>query len=435
MAQLSPSEEHIVDSLKLEIENAAKDTVRINALDKWDSYIYYFDTELDLKLNRRIEELCVINLRKNLSKEELFFYKNSYASSLNNLGLIYKGKGDYFKAIDYQTQGLKIREEIGDKEGIASSLNNIGLIYQDQNDLIKAVDFHKQSLKICEEIGDKKGIARSLGNLSNILTSKGEYDKAIEYGTRCLKISEEVNDPSSIAGTYNNLGIIFHLKKENDKAIDYYRKGLKKFEELGNRRGVAGSLNCMGAVFIDKGEFLKTIEYCSKAQKIAQEIGAILEIQSSANYLYKSYKKTNQFEKALVMHELFVQATDSINSEQSKKEIVRQEFKYEYEKKATADSVRTIEEKKVVAAQFKQEQTQRYGLYGGVALLLIFGGFMFNRFRVTKKQKNIIQSQKETVEEKQKEILDSIYYAKRIQSALLPTEKYIDKNINRLKKE
>lgn len=37
-------------------------------------------------------------------------------------------------------------------------------------------------------------------------------------------------------------------------------------------------------------------------------------------------------------------------------------------------------------------------------------------------------------EEKQKEILDSIHYAKRIQQSLLPNEKYISKNLYRLNK-
>jgi len=45
----------------------------------------------------------------------------------------------------------------------------------------------------------------------------------------------------------------------------------------------------------------------------------------------------------------------------------------------------------------------------------------------------IIEQQKHTVEEKQKEIIDSIKYAKRIQNSLLPTEKYIDKSFKRLK--
>jgi len=45
-----------------------------------------------------------------------------------------------------------------------------------------------------------------------------------------------------------------------------------------------------------------------------------------------------------------------------------------------------------------------------------------------------VVAQKELVEEKQKEILDSIRYAKRIQQSLLPTESYIDRILGRFKK-
>jgi hypothetical protein len=46
-----------------------------------------------------------------------------------------------------------------------------------------------------------------------------------------------------------------------------------------------------------------------------------------------------------------------------------------------------------------------------------------------------IRHQKLMVEEHQKELIDSIKYAKRIQEALLPGKRYIDKNIERLKKK
>lgn len=45
-----------------------------------------------------------------------------------------------------------------------------------------------------------------------------------------------------------------------------------------------------------------------------------------------------------------------------------------------------------------------------------------------------IEIQHEALEEKQKEIISSIRYAKRIQNSLLPTEKYIDISMNRLNK-
>ena len=115
-------------------------------------------------------------------------------------------------------------------------------------------------------------------------------------------------------------------------------------------------------------------------------------------------------------------------------------MQYDFDKQQAADSVKVAEGKKVAAAELKSEVNKRYSLYGGLFLVLVFAIFILNRFRVTKKQKIIIESQKEIVEEqkkiveeKNKDITDSIYYARRIQRALLPTEKYIERTLGRIK--
>ena len=58
--------------------------------------------------------------------------------------------------------------------------------------------------------------------------------------------------------------------------------------------------------------------------------------------------------------------------------------------------------------------------------------FIFNRFRITQKQKLIIDEAFEKLEMKQKEIMDSIYYAKRIQKALITSEFLFDKLLKNL---
>ena len=58
---------------------------------------------------------------------------------------------------------------------------------------------------------------------------------------------------------------------------------------------------------------------------------------------------------------------------------------------------------------------------------------VFKTLKTTRTQKKFIEKQKEVVEEKQKEILDSIRYAKRIQDALLTSQTYIERNITRLR--
>ena len=81
----------------------------------------------------------------------------------------------------------------------------------------------------------------------------------------------------------------------------------------------------------------------------------------------------------------------------------------------------------------KKKNSILISVLAGFVLLVIFSAFLLNRFRVTSRQKKIIEEKNKIVEKKQKEILDSIHYAKRIQQSLLPTEKYIVKNLKRLK--
>jgi serine phosphatase RsbU (regulator of sigma subunit) len=56
-------------------------------------------------------------------------------------------------------------------------------------------------------------------------------------------------------------------------------------------------------------------------------------------------------------------------------------------------------------------------------MLSVFSIIIYRSFRITKKQKQIIETQKKLVEQKNKDIMDSINYALRIQQAILPDDK------------
>jgi hypothetical protein len=137
---------------------------------------------------------------------------------------------------------------------------------------------------------------------------------------------------------------------------------------------------------------------------------------------------------------------DSIANQDNRKAAIANQLKYEFDRKAAADSIKNFEEKKVKDAELvaqrailKQEKLQRYGLYGGLAIIVIFLFVVLSRFQITKRQKRIIEQQKVMVDEaykhlheKNKEVLDSIHYAQKIQRALITPEKYISKNLGRL---
>jgi len=367
--------------------------------------------------------------------------KQGIASSLNNIAMIYQKQGDHANAIAYYMQCLKIDEESGDKQSIATSLNNIGVIYRKQGDYTEAIEYYTQSLKIKEELGDEAGIASSLNNIGVVYYNQGDYAKAIEYYTQSLKIKEKLGDEAGISGSLNNIGVVYDDQGDRAKAIEYHTQSLKIKEKLGDKVGIAASLNNIGSMYNDQGDYAKAIEYSTRALSIAQEIGIVTETKDASQVLWRAYRATGRYKEALRMHELFIESRDSINSEENQKEIVHQEYKYAYEKQVAKDSVVNAEAKKVKEAQLtaeqaqnkqyqleaKQQRQQSYILYGGLALALLSGGFIFNRLKVTRKQKTVIESAHEELEEKNTEILDSINYAKRIQSAILPPTKEVKK--------
>jgi hypothetical protein len=155
---------------------------------------------------------------------------------------------------------------------------------------------------------------------------------------------------------------------------------------------------------------------------------------------YQAYKNKGMFDEALAEHEIYMKECDSLKDLEAQKELLRKKIRFGYEKKATQDSITRIQERQIHAVQMDQNRVLRYYLYAGIALTLIFAAFMFNRLRIARARKKIIEEQKREVEiqkhlaeEKQREVLDSIHYAKRIQLALLPSGANFWKAMRRLK--
>ncbi len=105
------------DSLKQIWSNPLQpDTVRLKVLGDfiWGGYIY----------NLPDSAIYFANLQYNLA--ESVGNKNFMASALNNLGVCYRFKGDFFKSIDYHQKNIKIFEETGNKKMTKLILSKYG---------------------------------------------------------------------------------------------------------------------------------------------------------------------------------------------------------------------------------------------------------------------------------------------------------------------
>ncbi|MES2837256.1 MAG: tetratricopeptide repeat protein [Bacteroidota bacterium] len=365
-------------------------------------------------------------------KEEIG-YKKGIADSYNNIGIIYWNQGNYDQALENYFASLKIREKTGDKKGIALSYNNIGLIYWNQGNYDQALKNYFASLKIREEIGDKKGFADSYNNIGIIYSAQGKSDKALENYFASLKIREEIGDKQGMAFSYGNIGIIYDNQRNYEKALENYFKALKMDEELGNKRGVARHLNNIGNSYLKQNKITEAKKQSLMSLSIAKEIGSKDQMKYTYYSLSQCDSTAGDWKGAYEYHQLYSAVKDSIFNEESNEQITEMSTKYETEKKEQQIKlIKTEQEKQtaVAEAESKKQKIIIWSVVSGLLLVLVLAVFIFRSLRSSQKQKHIIEEQKLLVEEKHKEISDSINYAERIQRALLASTKMLDENLN-----
>ncbi|MBA2610933.1 MAG: tetratricopeptide repeat protein [Bacteroidetes bacterium] len=420
----------IIDSLKLQLKTAKHDTTKANYLIKIVETLY---------LKNPDTALIVIAEAEKLSQKSN--YKKGIATSYNFIAYIINQKGNIKGALAYYLKSIQIMNAIGDKGGMALTLNNMAGIYKNQGDIKKAIDYVKKSLKIQIDQGRKVNIARSFNNLGFLNGQIGDNEKAVVYFQKALDIFYELKDKQGAATTLNNIGKIYSDNfKKNDSslsvAMNNFKKSLILAKEIDDQKIIAYVLKNMGDVLIKQNNYVEAEKQLSQSLIIAQKLGYPESIKGAAGALKDVYKKQNKPAQALQMYELYLQMRDSLNNGETRKAALKTQFQYEYDKKEAVLKEQQEKERAVAKEKNQAQKVIIWAVISGLILVLAFLAFVFKRLQITRKQKRIIEKQKQEVEEqkslveeKQLEILDSIRYAKRIQQSLLPTEKYITRNL------
>jgi len=387
--------------------------------------VYYSQGEYSFSLNYYFKALKI---------EEELSDKKGIARHLGNIGVVYNFQGAYPKALDYFFKALKMNEEFGDKKVIAAALCNIGSVYYNQNNYAQALDYDFKALKMEEGLGNKTGIARNLSNIGLIYQAELDYPKALDYYFKSLKIDEELKNKSGIARHFGNIGGVYNnqarvAKLRNDiigsdslykKTLDYDFMSLKLAEELGDKNGMARCLGSIGVLYTDLKKYKEAEKYLQRGLSLSTEINDLDLIKTQEGYFRDLYEQTNQPAKALEHYKKYIIATDSLFNEENTKKTVRSEMNFEFEKKEAVEKAEQ-EKQNAIAQQEKQKQKIILILISFFLLLVaVFASFMFNRWRITQKQKLIIEKQKE-------KIVDSITYAQLIQQSILMEESEIQK--------
>ncbi len=370
--------------------------------------------------------------QKALKIDEELKNQTGIANGFGHIGLVYWKQGDYPKALDLYFKGLKIDETLNNKNRIAIHLGNIGIVYFEQGNYPKALLYYLRALKMAQELGDKNGIGRHFSSIAGIYARQANYPIALDYYFKSLKIAQELNNKYGIAIRLANLGSVYAQQNDYPQALHNYFKSLKIAKEIGDKSTIALSLSNIGSLLTSIGKYQLAEQYLKKAIVLNDSIGSLNQLRYGEEAISKLYETSSRYKDALIHYKKSIALKDTIFSQENKKQLIRKEMNYGFDKKEAASKAENDKQQALAKAENNKQKIIIWSVFSGLFLVVFFAGFVFRSLRITRKQKNIIELQKNEVShqrdivEKQKEkIVDSITYAKRIQQSILMEESEI----------
>ncbi|MEA3316534.1 MAG: tetratricopeptide repeat protein, partial [Bacteroidota bacterium] len=338
-----------------------------------------------------------------------------------NLGVVFEKKGNYPKSIEYFIKALDIFEKNADSINISKSYLNIGLLHFRLEDYKKSMLYYKKSLEIRRKLNDKKGIALLYNNMAIVNYYTEDYDNVRSYFQKAYDIYLELGLKRQQSMALSNLAEIHSNLGQIDKALNYYYKCLVVDKDLNDKKSVVADYHCIANSLNNKGQIKLAIKYHNMSLNLAKEIGARLDIKDSYESLYSIYREIGNHKKALEYHELYFALNDSIFNESKSKQITEMQEKYQSEKKEQKINL-LQKEKQITDLKIKRQKYYAASLLAGFIFVFGFLIMFFNKNKRIRHKNQLLAYQK-------KQITDSIEYASRIQTAILPPGDFISKLI------
>jgi tetratricopeptide (TPR) repeat protein len=418
------------------------DSVKVETLNK---IAQYYD--------RRSKDSCLFYSKQALSISEQIKYYRGIGLSYSNFGSFYVNKGEYQKALKNFIEAYKVFEKMQAHRAMSNIMNYIGNTYLGLKKNAKALEAYNQSYEIAEKNNIPYMMAISSIGIGNILLDYNNAKQALNNFKEAQKIFAENNEKFNSSVCYTLIAQAHFNLKEYQQAFDNYNRALKELEDDENTYGIAGTYQLIANSHKELENLPLALNYYLKAYSIFKERKALDNLRSLCFNISQIYKQQKQFEKALIFHEEYSSLKDSIYNNESNKQLLEIEAKYENEKKENQISLLSQEKKlkELELAQIAESNTRNKIIAIILSIAFVFVIVLLayiNKLNNARKEANInlkqkndevikqketIEIQKTLVEEKQKSIIDSIQYAKRIQQALLPSENYMERNILRLK--
>lgn len=403
---------------------------------------------------KKIQEVLQTNL-KMLELEKSFKNPEREALMLNNIGFTYKTLGQYDKAIENFQLALDLLSSNTKMAHLISIRINLASAYNQQNQYAKALSELFRALKLAEQEKDIHQQAEIRNYLSLIYYNTQDFQNSHFHGKKAVELSTRSGDLGTMIKAFRTYSFVLNKLGEYAEAFSYLdkcydlRDSLSHIEvqkvrdEMSKRLSVERTEKELRLLLTDaeKSEF--EIQRMSLEAERKQKD---LELLTKEKELQAASYKTMTLEKERALEVSKLQA-QKLKSEKMMQEMALQQFEnaisaQQLEKNNRENRILLLEQEKKLLEKSKNlqqaqlsSQASREKFIKALAILLalVFVSISYGFVSIRNKNQRLRKSQQEieqanaSLEElnqeifsKNKNITDSILYARGIQEAILP---------------
>lgn len=381
------------------------------------------------------------------------------------------------ESLSYAEEAVKLSQELGDMAEEMDGHLNSGKALSALKKHSEAIKSFQKVLKVDQDFGNEPSAAYDLNLIGKEYTALEKYGDARKSFQKAYDTYTTLKDERALGYVAGDFANMEKRAGNNKKAIEWFNKALTHHKNSKNKQGEVQSMMAIGALNANRGDYDKAITKLEEAKTKAKKYGlSSLEKAAAKNLsiVQENQKKkessitdldrelaAQKEEQIMDLENIKIQSLEQIEElsetmqilalkERLQKEAYDREIKEQEEEKLKLEQAKKMAETEASAAKAQQEKAdaekdllaaenakQTTMLIGGAigfALLAILILFVLKSNRERKKantalvakneliekQKSSLETQKAELEHKNHNIKESLDYAKKIQTSILP---------------
>jgi len=332
----------------------------------------------------------------------------------SNIASLYYLMGSTDEAINYQKKSIFYREKTGDLQSLIIPSINIGQLYILKDSFALSQKYLQQAVKYAEAVNNTKLMAAAYSGMATYHIRMKEFKPALEWQNKAIGLFEAADNKPMLSRLYVSAGNLSNASKDSAGAIIYFQKALGLSLKLGNKDNIANAYQKMSDFYFSHQNYIDAYQNFKNYTLYRDSIAMSSNLSNieKVKIQYETEKKDIEISKLAAdqrIKQLQIEKQEAIltgnmlEAAQKEKEIKllsqatelqqlkigqqdEQLEKQELIAKNNQQQLKLAEtEKKLQQKQIKNSENIRNFMFAGIAVLLIIGYFLFNRYQLKRK--------------------------------------------------